>query len=279
MQIELQGISKTLLMPLWGRAQISKEKNDFFEDLKAIELVDNLNFDFSQINATIPDEGNISTVIRAKIVDDKIKEFLATHPTATIINLGAGLETTYYRINNDLLKWYDVDLPEVIDLKKSLLSETPNLSYIAGSIFDFNWMNSLSNSSSDGILFISAGVLEYFDKKIVLKFLSDLATSFPGGEIIFNTSTNNKLSSYFTKRTMKKMGITASPAICGNNFIKDISKTSNKIEIVERVKLFSKVELKKFWNESTVKKLHYYELFSPSFIVHLKFKENLNFKS
>lgn len=274
MQIELEGIQKTLLMPLWGRAMISKEKNSFFMDSKAIELIEKLDFDFSKIDATIPEAGNISTVVRAKTIDNKIKEFLAIYPKATIIDLGAGLETAFYRVNNNLVTWYDIDLPDVINIRKTLLPETEHSFYISDSIFDMNWVKNIISSISNGILFISTGVLEYFNQNIVLKFITDLATLFPGAEIIFNTSSNNKLSSFFTKRTLKKMDITANTAVCGNGFINNFIRNSDRIELVDRFKLFSKIDLKSYFNKKILRNLRYFELFSPSYIVHLKFKEN-----
>lgn len=270
MKIDLEGIQQTLLMPLWGRAKLSKEKNAFFVDLKAIDIIEKINYDFTKIDKNIPYIGHIVTIVRAKMIDNTINEFLLKHSKATIINLGAGLDTTFYRIDNKLLYWYDIDLPEVINLRKSIIPETERSHYIAESIFDMQWTKYISNRN-DGILFISAGVLEYFTTNKVRQFLSDLADIFQESEIVFNTTSNNRIARFFTNRNMKKMEMKANPAICGNDYINKITKMDKRIEIVERYKLFSKININTSWDKNITTRIKYFELFSPMYMVHLKF--------
>jgi len=115
MKMKLNGVEETLLIPLWSRAHISKEYPSLFNDAKAIELVDAIDYDFSTLEERLNFEYKLSNVVRTKHFDNKIRDFIAEHPHASVINLGAGLETTFYRIDNETIHWYDLDLPEVID--------------------------------------------------------------------------------------------------------------------------------------------------------------------
>ena len=46
-KIKLSGVSAALLGCLWGRAQLSKEYSSLFNDAKAVELVEKIDYDFS----------------------------------------------------------------------------------------------------------------------------------------------------------------------------------------------------------------------------------------
>ena len=81
---------------------------------------------------------------RTKQFDDKIKAYIADHPRASVINLGAGLDTTFYRVDNGTIHWYDHDLPAVIDIKRQLLPEPDRVTYIAKSLFDPSWFEDVT---------------------------------------------------------------------------------------------------------------------------------------
>jgi O-methyltransferase involved in polyketide biosynthesis len=113
------------------------------------------------------------------------KKYVAAHPRASVVNLGAGLDTTFYRVDNGLIHWYDLDLPEVIDVRRELLPEPDRVTYIAKSIFDPSWREDVRHTE-EGIFMIAGGVFHWFDQPQVKQFFSMLADNFDGGEIVFN---------------------------------------------------------------------------------------------
>ena len=66
-------------------------------------------------------------LVRAKMLENSINEYLINHPKATIVSLGAGLDTTFSRVDNGLLIWYDIDLPDVIEIRKDSQKVKPIL--------------------------------------------------------------------------------------------------------------------------------------------------------
>jgi len=116
-KIDLSGVPQTLLLPLLGRAQFSKKSYSPIQDDKAIELVNSLDFDFAKLLKTIGHFTGAWWIARAWHFDQAAKAYLNLYPNATIVNLGAGLDTTFYRIDNKKLTWVDIDLPEVISLR------------------------------------------------------------------------------------------------------------------------------------------------------------------
>jgi len=110
-KVQLSGISASMLGCLWGRAQLSKEYSSLFYDEKAIELVEKIDYDFSTSDVPFEDMWfNISRkvnlpefglfTLRAKQFDEKAKTYVAEHPNASVVNIGAGLDTTFYRVDN-----------------------------------------------------------------------------------------------------------------------------------------------------------------------------------
>jgi O-methyltransferase involved in polyketide biosynthesis len=185
-KINLSGISRTLLTPLWERAQFSKEHSSLFNDPKAIEIVDKLDYDFP-MSPQIPFLSHLSLLFaaRAKQFDDAINAYIIKHPRASLVNIGCGLDTTFYRIDNGFIHWYDLDLPRVIELRKQLIPETERSTCIAKSILDPTWCKDLRNTD-DGVFMIAGGVLMYFEESMVTQFFSLIADNLAGGEIVFD---------------------------------------------------------------------------------------------
>jgi O-methyltransferase involved in polyketide biosynthesis len=185
-RVKLTGISETPLFPLWARAKISRDHPLLFCDAKAVELVEKIDYDFSTL-AAIPFEGNLLPIVaRARHFDDRIKAYMTAHPHASVVNIGAGLDTTFYRVDNGAIHWYDLDLPPVIAFRKELIPETDRSTCIAQSFLDPSWCADVAYR--DGVFMVAGGVLRYFDESRVKQLLAMLADNFPGGEIVFNVS-------------------------------------------------------------------------------------------
>jgi O-methyltransferase involved in polyketide biosynthesis len=198
-KVKLSSISRSMLSCLWGRAQLSKKYSSLFYDEKAIELVEKI--DYNNLATDEPSEGlqlsffRISQhldlpefgliTLRARQFDEMAKKYIAEHPRASVVNLGAGLDTTFYRVDNGLIHWYDLDLPEVIDVRRQLLPEPDRVTYIAKSIFDPSWCKDVRHTE-EGVFMIAGGVLHWFEEPQVRQFFSMLADNFDGGEIVFS---------------------------------------------------------------------------------------------
>ena len=200
-KVKLSGIPQSMLGCLWGRAQLSKKYSSLFYDEKAIELVEKIDYDDLDAGDDQPLQGlELSFfhtahqldlpefglfTLRAWQFDEMAKKYVAAHPRASVVNLGAGLDTTFYRVDNGLIHWYDLDLPEVIDVRKQLLPEPDRVTYIAKSIFDPSWCKDIRHTE-EGIFMIAGGVFHWFNEPQVKQFFSMLADNFDGGEIVFN---------------------------------------------------------------------------------------------
>ena len=196
-KVRLGGVSASMLFPLWGRAQVSKEYSSLFYDAKAVELVEKIDYDFSAsdmpfvgIMLNIIRKGNLLPMfslvaLMAKQFDDKIKTYITEHPHASVVNIGAGLDATFYRVDNGLIRWYDLDLPDAIDVRRQLLPEPDRVTCIAKSLLDPSWCKDIN--TRDGVFMIAEAVLQFFEESEMKQFFSMLADNFPEGEIVFTT--------------------------------------------------------------------------------------------
>ena len=101
------------------------------------------------------------------------------------MNIGAGLDTTFYRIDNGLTHWYDLNLPAVIKLRKKLIPETDRTTCIAKSFLDPSWCKDIKNTE-DGVFMTASGVLPLIQEAQVKQFFLLLADNLPGNEIVFD---------------------------------------------------------------------------------------------
>jgi O-methyltransferase involved in polyketide biosynthesis len=184
--VELDNVQKTLFLPLWGRAVESKKERPLLVDQTALQIIEAVDYDFSTLAHNLSDLTQMAWIMRSLCVDEVVRVFLERYPQGTIVNIGCGLDTTFDRIDNGSVTWYDLDLPDVIELRREFIQETECRKFIAASFLDESWLDEIR--VSDKVLFIAAGVLYYFDESEVKEFLIRLADRFPGSEIIFDAS-------------------------------------------------------------------------------------------
>ncbi|MDB5101470.1 MAG: tcmP, partial [Cyanobacteria bacterium RYN_339] len=112
----LEGVEETLLIPLWARAAETRRGDALIRDDRAVELVEQIDYDFKKLSWDWTTQ--VGVAIRTEILDDATRAFLAKHPDGLIINIAAGLDTRFYRLDNGQLHWVDVDLPNSMALRR-----------------------------------------------------------------------------------------------------------------------------------------------------------------
>lgn len=185
-KVEMGAVQKTLFMPLWARAAETKKVRPLLIDKTAVEIVDSIDFDFSRMSENLAEINQIAWIARCKRFDMTVKSFIDEHPDGTIVNIGCGLDTSYERLNRKGLLWYDLDLPEVIELKKKFLSETGNRKFISSSFLETEWFDDII--IRDKVLFISTGVFVYFEENVIRDFIIKAADRFGQCEMFFDVT-------------------------------------------------------------------------------------------
>ncbi len=182
----LGSVQKTLFLPLWGRAVESKKSKPMLVDETAVKIIEQVDFDFSPVAQNMDDLSQIAWIRRSMYCDRVVRKFLQKYPSGTIVNIGCGLDTTFERIDNGKLKWYDLDLPDVIELRCKFVKESERRKFIIASFMEEEWLEKIE--VGEDVLFIAAGVFYYFQETDVKDFLIRLIDKFPGSEILFDVS-------------------------------------------------------------------------------------------
>ncbi len=201
--VRLNNLSKTLFFPLYCRAIESKRKNPILKDEKAVEIVNILDKYFSKTNSDfyemllqqkLPKTYVKKINLLTKKFDEYAINFLLKKPNGIIVNMGCGLDTRFNRINKKV-EFYDLDLPEVIELKKQFLEENNYYHFISSSLLDFRWIDSLSKNKNQTFMFLAQGIFSYLRENDVKSLIFELQKKFPGCEIVFDV-----VNSYYVKK-------------------------------------------------------------------------------
>jgi O-methyltransferase involved in polyketide biosynthesis len=230
-KIDLGDVQRTLFLPLWGRAVESKKPHPMLVDETAVRIINKIDFDFSQVAQNIDELSQIAWIKRSKITDQVIRNFLVKFPNGTFVNIGCGLDTTFERTDNGNMKWYDLDLPDVIKLRKRFVEETERRKFIAASFFEKQWLEDIEVSGN--VLFISAGVFYYFDEEAIKGFFLRLINKFPKSEILFDVASPLGIK-IANKKVVESSGLgKESHLIWGVEKKEDILSWDERIRIID----------------------------------------------
>lgn len=181
---KLTDVPETMLITLWAKAEESKRPDALLRDEKAQEIIRKIDYDFSKFGkASFSQSG---CCVRASLIDEEIRAFFAEHPDAVAIQLGAGIDARYERLQRpEITHWYDLDLEESIDLRRKLLFESERNTYIASSMFDYGWTDTVK-SHGKPVLIIIEGVLMYFEPEQIKAFFDEICRRFDNATVLFD---------------------------------------------------------------------------------------------
>jgi O-methyltransferase involved in polyketide biosynthesis len=184
----LSDVSETSLITLYLRAMESQRPDALIKDEKAVELVARMSYDFDRIRQIPLSEANkIVIILRNREFDRYARDFLTRHPQAVVVHIGCGLDSRLERVDNDQVKWYDLDLPDVIELRRKFIGDEGERYHLLGcSVFDNIWLDTVSAHHQRPFLFLAEGVFMYFEGAQVKSLVLTLRDHFPGAELVFD---------------------------------------------------------------------------------------------
>ena len=173
MELKLGDVQETMLIPLVIRANESLRKGARIYDGKAIEIIKRLNCDTQKYDAFMSHEGVIARTI---LFDQRLKSYLKLFPNAVCVNLGCGLDDRFLRVDNGNILWYDIDLADVIQVRKQCFAQQERRTMMVGSILEDSWTKQIEKGRKT--IFILEGLLMYFSKEEVQIILRNITNNF-----------------------------------------------------------------------------------------------------
>lgn len=201
--VHLGAVQETLLIPLYGRAVESRKQAPALRDARAQEIVDEIDYDFARFDG-LP--SLMGTVLRTSLFDRWVADFLTSSPAGTVVEIGVGLNTRYERIDNGCARWFDLDLPDVIDLRRTFFTDTARRTMIGVSVTDDSWAESVSALAAEGPYFFSAeAVLPFLDEAEVRHVIDLIADRFPGSLLAVDTAGPGIITTQDTHDALSKV--------------------------------------------------------------------------
>ena len=195
-KITLSGVPETMLQTVYARAKETKTRGAI-RDEAAVALVERLDYDFSLADR---DGAMHSGVIaRTIVLDQLVGRWLADHPGAVVVNIACGLDTRCYRMQG-YAHWYNLDLPDTIDVRRRLLPETGAISQIAMSAMD-DWGGEIREPNTP-VLVIIEGLTMYLTEAQVQRIFAVIAGRFPRATVFVETM-NPTMAKHFQEKSIK----------------------------------------------------------------------------
>ena len=185
--VALGPVARTLLVPLWARAEETGRADAVLRDPKAVEVAAALDFDFSLLRDARASQ--LGCCVRAALVDGWVRDFLARHPDATVVELGAGLNGRRERVDNGRARFVELDLPEVMALRARFFAPDARRAAVAASLTDPAAFDALRPCGGGPCLVVTEGVLVYLDARAVRWVFARLAEALPGASLVFDAMT------------------------------------------------------------------------------------------
>jgi O-methyltransferase involved in polyketide biosynthesis len=188
--IQLGPAQESLLVPLYARAADSLKKRPILKDPKAVEMVQSIDWDFSRFNQW---RRVVGCTLRTAMFDELVKGFLSRHPEGTVVEIGAGLNTRFERLDNGALHWFDLDLPDAVELRRKFFTDSARRATLAASILDPSWIAAVRRSPAPHF-FVAEAVFIYLTELEVKVALAQIAANFPRLSIAFDTTTRQAMN-------------------------------------------------------------------------------------
>ncbi|MFH9821565.1 class I SAM-dependent methyltransferase [Streptomyces sp. NPDC017230] len=178
-------VQETLLIPLYARAVENRKEHALLRDARAEEIVASIDYDFERFDDLPSLTG---ALLRTLLFDRWVADFLSAHPDATVVEIGTGLNTRHERVDNGRARWFDLDLPDVIGLRRNFFTDSPRRTMIAASVTDEAWAAEVASHAAGPYLFVAEAVLPYLREPDVRGVIDLLADRFPGALLALDTA-------------------------------------------------------------------------------------------
>jgi O-methyltransferase involved in polyketide biosynthesis len=201
-KITLTPEQETLLIPLYAKAQPG---NPLFFDPVARDILSQVDYDFTRLR--VPYKTVILICQRAKKLDAAARAFLAEHPGAAVLHLGCGLDSRFWRVDDGMVEWYDLDMPPVVELRQRFYPESERYHLIASSVTDLEWVETVI-AAGRPVLAIAEGLLMYLGEADVRRLILRLREAFPGCRLIADVFSRLTARSATRHASLKHTGAT-----------------------------------------------------------------------
>ena len=251
----LSAVSETALITLRSHVIESEKPRPVIEDAVAVICLNRLQSLLPDdvrdriLNRKLPAALTGHIALRARKYDSYCRKFLEKHPDGLVISMGCGFDTRYWRVAGTPGNYMEVDLPEVIEVKKEILGGSPEFEMIGSSVLDTKWMEQVASRQKKQVLFLSEGLFMYLFEKDVVQLFQRLSGTFSESSIVFEM-VHKKYTGGFWKKIVESKMKRNSGSKAGSSFnygIKeagDIESYAKNLKVQEEWSYFEDPDIK-----------------------------------
>ena len=209
LHIEKNTIQETLVIPLYARKLCTELYPFLFKDEQADDIIKQLDYDFDSLkdkfSGVVQKFGSLEIAVRQYDVRQELFDYILEHPHCSVVNLGCGLDQSAEAMDNGFIKMYNIDMPDVIQVRNEILPPKERVKNISCDLNDIRWFDEVEKQ--DGVIFFGTGVFYYFKKEEIEHLFNAMAMAFPGGRLVFDIC-GLKGCKMMMKNFVKEAGIT-----------------------------------------------------------------------
>ena len=195
-KVNVTGVPETMIQTLYARAKESEKVNAKIKDDIAVEIVERLDYDFTK--ADQDKTMGTGVIARTIVLDGMVREYLNVHPDTIVVNIGCGMDTRCYRMQGSYLRWYNVDLPETMEIRSRFLTENGPVYQIAKSAMDSSYTENIAYHG-ENVLVVIEGLSMYLCEKDIRQIFSIIEKTFQKATVMMEI-----MSPFFVQHAKEK---------------------------------------------------------------------------
>ncbi|EJN6828431.1 class I SAM-dependent methyltransferase [Vibrio cidicii] len=166
-----------LLQPLWLRSRESLIDNGLVYDPIAAKACLSCKLAPECLSGDVAQK-QLLHVTLTQLCDQQVAQFLQQHPDGWVINVGAGLDTRFYRLDNGRCHWVELDITEHLLWRQRLFHKNERYQQQCGSIDDLSCLDGLPISDKTPVLVVCEMALLEASLTQVATFIQALGRHF-----------------------------------------------------------------------------------------------------
>jgi len=195
--MDLSEVSRTAILALTCRAVESGRKNPVFRDPMAVLSLERLLslaseeektriMKWRKLYAGINAHDAKARALTACSFDRIANQFISANPGCSVINLACGFDTRFWRIENEKCRYVELDLPEVIQLKREILKDQLTYELIGCSVLDTAWIDRVTSKGNSNFLLLAEALFYYLPEREVARIWKEIARRFTRSQLVLD---------------------------------------------------------------------------------------------
>lgn len=199
----MNNVNKTLYIPLYGKAYVSK-KGIILNDKKAEEIWSAEGFELKGKSKSKWLAYYMG--MRSAVFDNLLLEKMKKDSKAVVLHIGCGMDSRVLRVGIDGHQWYDIDFPSVIEERKKYYAEDDFYHMIEADVRQQKWLEAVPKAKH--AIIVMEGVSMYFEPQELRKVLEQISAHFETVNLLMDCYTTFAAKASKYKNPINDVGVT-----------------------------------------------------------------------